>query len=148
MTSKTKSTETELTPNTAYNLNMFTSDCCHAFNIYDGTSCICSQCGRVITQITDDELLTISVKFNDNVASNVSGDIVETFREKAKRFATDPTYEMCSQKCALCNSFCRYARDAQHDIIFICSNPKCRNVFSASNEKIMSSNVGKVEVKK
>lgn len=146
MSAKTTPQDPELTPHSAYNLNMFTSNCCHAFNIYDGTSCICSQCGRVITQITDDELLTISVKFNDAVSSNVSGDIVETFRERARRFATDPTYEICSQKCPKCKSLCRYARDAQKDIIFICSNPKCRNVFTPTNEKILDPNIGSSKV--
>ncbi len=122
-------TTKELTPNGAYNQHMFTSSCCKAFNLYEGTSCICSQCGRVINQIHDDELLTISIKFNDNVDSNVSGDIVANFMEKAKRFATDPTYEICGQKCPKCKSLSRYCRDAQKEIIFICSNPECRNVF-------------------
>ena len=127
----------ELTPNAAYNQHMFTSSCCHAFNLYEGTSCICSQCGRVINRIKDDELLTISIRFNENIDANVSGDIIMNFREKAKRFATDPTYEICDQQCPKCKSFCRYCRDAQKEIMFICSNPDCRFVFSP-NDKLLT----------
>ena len=119
-----------ITPNDAYNLNLFTSKCCHAFNRYNGSSCVCSQCERIINQIGDNETLTISVKFNENTSSNVSGDLILGFRSKAKRFSTDPTLEICSEKCPKCNSRTRYARDPQDSIIFICSNPKCRHVFS------------------
>ena len=122
--------EKSISPNDAYSLNLFTSKCCHAFNRYNGASCLCSQCGRIINQIGDDETLTISVKFNENTESNVSGDLILAFKAKAKRFATDPTYELCSEKCKKCGSRARYARDPQGSIIFICSNPKCREVFS------------------
>lgn len=125
--SKNKS-NTSITPSDAYNSHLFTSECCHQFNIHDGLSCICSQCKRLITQIGD-ETLTINVKFNNNLKSNVSADLQNSFRVKAKRFATDPTYELCNVKCPKCGSLSRYARDPQKNIIFICSNPKCRNVF-------------------
>lgn len=122
-----------ITPHEAYNLNLFTSKCCHAFNRYNGTSCLCSQCERIINQIRDNETLTISVKFNENTSSNVSGDLILAYRSKARRFATDPTYELCSEKCPKCKSRARYTRDPQGNILFICSNAKCRNVFSSED---------------
>ena len=118
-----------MSPTKAYNSKLFTSACCKQFNIHDGPSCICSACRRPITQLRDDETLTISVKFNNELETNVSGDLQNSFRVKARRFATDPTYELCSIKCPKCNSYSRYARDPQKNLIFICSNPKCRNVF-------------------
>ena len=84
----------------------------------------------MITQLDDDEVLTIDVKFNGQLESNVSADIQNNFRHRAKRFATDPTYELCSKQCPECGSLCRYARDPQKNITFICSNAACRNVFS------------------
>lgn len=114
----------------AYGSHLFTSKCCHQFNIHDGPICICSGCQRMITQLEDDEVLTIDVKFNGQLESNVSADIQNNFRLRARRFATDPTYEMCSKKCPKCGSLCRYARDPQKNIIFICSNAECRNVFN------------------
>ena len=119
-----------LSPSAAYNNHLFTSECCHQFNIHDGASCICSQCKRLITQLKENETLTINVKFNVNLESNVSADIQEGYKIKARRFATDPTYELCGVKCPICKSLSRYARDPQKNMIFICSNPKCRNVFN------------------
>lgn len=119
-----------IAPETAYDKHLFTSSCCHQFNIHDGTSCICSQCHRLITQINDNESLTINVKFNNTNSNNVSADIQNSFRVTAKRFATDPTYELCAVKCPKCKSLSRYARDPQDNMLFICSNPKCRNVFN------------------
>ena len=114
----------------SYNSHLFTSSCCHQFNIHEGPMCICSQCKRLITQLKDDEVLTVSVKFNNSLESNVSADIQNSFKLKAKRFATDPTYELCGRKCPKCKSLCRYTRDAQMNILFICSNSSCRYVFN------------------
>lgn len=135
MSSKTlREFDTKLTSKEAYDSNLFTSKCCHAFNVYNGTTYICSQCNRVINQLKDDETLTISVKFNDTSQTNVSGDIIHAFRVKAKRFALDPTYELCATKCPKCGSYTRYARDPQETIIFICSNPDCREVFDSTEQ--------------
>ena len=114
----------------SYNSHLFTSSCCHQFNIHEGPMCIFSQCKRLITQLKDDEVLTVSVKFNNSLESNVSADIQNSFKLKAKRFATDPTYELCGRKCPKCKSLCRYTRDAQMNILFICSNSSCRYVFN------------------
>ena len=122
-------TENTLTPHFAYDKHLFTSSCCHQFNIHEGVSCICSQCHRIITQINDNESLTVNVKFNNAHGTNVSADIQTSFREKARRFATDPTFELCAIKCPKCGSLSRYARDPQGNMIFICSNSKCREVF-------------------
>ena len=124
-----------ITPTAAYNSHLFTSSCCHQFNIHDGTRCICSQCHRTITELKDNESLTINVKFNNINSNNISGDIQNSFKIKARRFATDPTYELCSVRCPLCNSLSRYARDPQGNMIFICSNGKCRNVFDHHDKK-------------
>ena len=117
------------TNSTTYGTHLFTSKCCHAFNRYSGASCLCSQCNRTINQINDTDSLTISVKFNENVNSNVSGDLILAYEVKARRFATDPTYELCSMKCPKCNTHARYSRNPQGNLIFICSNAKCRHVF-------------------
>lgn len=109
-------------------INMYISKCCDAFIIYDGISCICSQCQRVITLVKD-KPLTINVKFNDSFDNNISGDVVNHYRSIAKRFSTDPTYELCAKKCPKCQNFARYTRDPRKNFLFICSNPKCRNVF-------------------
>lgn len=119
----------------SYNALLFTSPCCHAFNTYSGASIICSECGNIVTRLPDDRHLTISVQFNDHNTENVSGDLIVSFRSKAKRYADDPTYELCSKKCPLCSTLSRYARDPQGNMIFICSNPKCRNVFDSLTSK-------------
>lgn len=117
-------------PNEAYNAHLFTSQCCHQFIIHEGASCRCSQCGRLIMEMNDNESLTIDVKYNNSIDINISADIQNAFKIKARRFATDPTCELCSTTCPLCKSYCRYTRDIQQNITFICSNAKCRNVFN------------------
>lgn len=113
----------------SYDPHLFTSQCCHAFNTYSGTSIICSECGKTIGQLPKGKHLAISVRFNEHNADNVSGDLLTAFRSKAKRFSEDPTYELCSMKCPKCKSLSRYARDPNGNLIFICSNPKCRHVY-------------------
>lgn len=110
-----------------YSANLFTSPCCHMFYIYDGTTCICSKCQRPVTSINGGESLTINVKYNSNT-QNISYDLVNQFMIKAKRFSTDDTYELCAETCPKCSSRCRYARDPRGDIVYICSNGKCRDV--------------------
>lgn len=110
-----------------YNNGLFTSECCHAFNIYDGSTCRCSKCGRVICRLKNDETLTIGVKFSNASTSNVSGDIVSEFESKAPRYAKDPTCELCNVKCPKCKVHCRYMRNPQGLFIYVC--PNCRNVY-------------------
>lgn len=112
---------------TEADVSMYISKCCDAFIIFDGITCKCSVCRRELGYVQD-QPLTIGVKFNDSTESNVSGDILATYRRIASRFSTDPTYEICSKRCPVCNDLSRYARDAQDHFIFICSNGSCRHV--------------------
>lgn len=123
-----------MTSTDIYDSFLFTSKCCHAFNTYSGTSIICSECGNTIGQLPKGQLLAISVKFNANNTDNISGDIIAEYRHKAKRFADDTTYELCSMQCPKCKSLSRYTRDPQNNLLFICSNTNCRNVFDQNND--------------
>lgn len=114
---------------TTYNKNLFTSECCNAFNIYEGNICKCSKCGKTICRIQDNESLTIGVKFSNSSTSNVSGDIISSFEAKVPRYAHDPTCELCNIKCPKCKCNTRYLRNPQGTLIFVC--PKCRNYFKA-----------------
>ena len=120
-----------------YDPLLFTSPCCHAFNTYNGISIICSECGNITGKLPKGKHLTIGVRFNANNEDNVSGDIIASFRLKAKRFSDDPTYELCSAKCPKCKSYSRYARDPQGNLLFICSDPNCRTVFD--NDSVYTS---------
>lgn len=120
--------------NETYDTVLFTSKCCHAFNTYSGTSIICSECGNTIGQLPKGQSLTISVRFNANNADNISGDLITEYRYKAKRFSEDVTYELCSMTCPKCKSLARYTRDPQGNLLFICSNAECRNVFDQDND--------------
>lgn len=113
----------------SYNSEYFTSRCCHAFNTYSGTSIICSGCGKTIGQVPEGKHLAISVRFNEHNTDNVSGDLLAGYRVKAKRFSEDPTYELCSMKCPKCGALSRYTRDPQGNMLFVCSNTKCRHVY-------------------
>ena len=73
--------------------------------------------------------LIVGVKFSDSEATNISADVINNYKRLCKRFATDPTYELCSVKCKKCGSFSRYTRLPQGQFIYICSNGKCREVF-------------------
>ena len=107
-------------------IDKYISPCCHAFYIYDGISAKCTACLREVAKI--DQPLIIGVKFNAETA-NTSGSALNQQRLIAKRFATDPTYEICSKECPKCKSLSRYFRDMQGKINYVCSNPKCREVF-------------------
>jgi len=109
-------------------INQYISDCCGAFIIFDGISCICSVCEKSITVIKNSPTI-IGIKFNDSSEENISGSLIVNYINIAKRFATDPTYELCSQKCPKCKNLSRYSRNVQDKLIFICSNSECRNVF-------------------
>jgi len=117
--------------NNTYDVHLFTSKCCDAFLIHEGPTQKCSRCQSVVGQIKDDEILTITVKFNETSTNNSSGDILNAFKNKASRFSTDPTLEICNIKCPKCGSLCRYAETPQKNLIYICSNPKCRYVHDS-----------------
>lgn len=116
----------------AYDKYNFISPCCKAFDYYNGNNIYCSKCGKIVKTLTDDETLTVNIKFNvdnKNMNSNhVSGDIVSIFKQNAKRFAHDPTCELIEKECPKCkHPYARYLRDPQDLMIFVCE--KCRNVF-------------------
>jgi hypothetical protein len=106
----------------------FISKCCNSFIYYENIFCKCSRCGQTLYQLSDD-IVTLNIRFNNENLNNVGGDYIQTFVNKAQRFSTDKTYELCSYKCPKCNSLCRYTRDPKNNICFVCSNHECRNVI-------------------
>ena len=117
----------------AYDPYNFVSPCCKAFNYYNANNVYCSRCGNIVKILEGDETLTVYVKFNiDNKNSDqkqVSGDIVNIFKQNAKRFAHDPTCELIEKDCPECkHKYCRYLRDPQDTLVFVCE--KCRYVFN------------------
>ena len=115
---------------TNYSVYNFVSPCCKAFNYYVNNNIMCSRCGNIIKTLTDDERLTVNIKFNEySDKTNMSGDIIKIFNENAKRFAHDETCEKIKKKCTKCGNECaRYLRNPQDKLIFVCD--KCRNVMS------------------
>lgn len=109
-------------------IDRYISTCCKAFILYEGITCKCSACKQEITKISKTPL-TIGVKFSDDNATNISGEAINAYKKVCKRFATDPTYELCLIKCKKCGSYSRYTRLPQGQFIYICSNEKCREVF-------------------
>ena len=118
----------------SYDKYNFVSPCCQAFNYYNGNNIYCSKCNQIVRTLNDDETLTVYVKFNtdnnkDENTKQVSGDIVNIFKQNAKRFAHDPTCELIAKECPKCkHPYSRYLRDPQDIIIYVCE--KCRNVFN------------------
>lgn len=109
-------------------IDRYISTCCKAFLLYEGITCKCSACGKEITKITGSPLI-IGVKFSDSNNSNVSSDAINNYKQLCKRFATDPTYELCAVKCKKCGSYCRYSKLPQGNFVYICSSEKCRDIF-------------------
>lgn len=109
-------------------IDRYISTCCKAFVLYEGITCKCSACGKEITKIKGTPLI-IGVKFSDSNTANISADAISNYKQLCTRFATDPTYELCPVKCPKCSSFSRYSRLPQGQFVYICSSPKCRNVF-------------------
>lgn len=105
------------------------SKCCNAFKYTEGVTTRCSKCRRALNSADSSEFITVSVMSidgGDNSAPPVSAST--SFRELARRFSTDPTYEISSRKCSKCSHLCRIARDQMNNLMFVCSNGKCRNV--------------------
>jgi len=96
--------------------------------IYDGINAKCTGCKQTLFTINKDPL-TISLRFNEEGSNTVNSNIIEAYRKLARRFSSDPTYEICSKKCPKCDNLSRYARDPSGKLIFICINTECRNVF-------------------
>ena len=119
-----------ITMDNNFSIHNFVSPCCNAFNYYVGYNVICSNCGKVITTLTNDEELTINIKFNEyNDKSNISGDVVKIFDYTAQRFAHDRTCERIKKKCPKCgHAYARYLRNPQDKLIFVCE--QCRYVMS------------------
>lgn len=106
------------------------SDCHHAFNEYVSDTCICTQCGRVLKKMTEDEELTTSIVYNVSESSdvvNMSSDLLEERRRKFARNANDITCALTNVKCPKCQSFSRVSRDQSGIKMFVCI--KCRHTF-------------------
>lgn len=114
--------------NNTFNKYQFISPCCKAFTYYDNITLYCSKCKKAIRKLQDGESVTISVKFNQNRDNHDSGDLSQTFKNKAPRFATDRTCRICDVKCPKCNVFMRYMNSGKSPVL-VCSNKDCRNVI-------------------
>ena len=61
-------------------------------------------------------------------ASAFTEEQINDRRDKYRRYATDPTFELCDVLCKKCGEYCRYCRDISGDLVYICSNKNCREV--------------------
>ena len=113
-----------------YSVYNFVSPCCNAFNYYIENNIMCSKCGNIIKTLSDDEKLTITIKFNEySDKNNMSGDIIKIFDNNAKRFAHDRTCELIKKTCPKCgHQFARYLRNPQDKLLFVCE--ACRHVHN------------------
>ena len=116
------------------------SPCCKQFIVIYKDNMICSKCKRQITeQINNDnrQTLHLSSQFRINNsrintgtkhASAFTEEQVNDRRIKYRRYATDPTFELCDVLCKKCGEYCRYCRDITGDLVYICSNKHCREI--------------------
>lgn len=113
------------------NNSAFISKCCKAFIIFINDAFYCSCCNNQVYVLKENEKAVVDVMLNTSINNNISQDLINRYRNKAKRFSTDPTYELCSIKCPKCRSLCRYMKDPRNYMLFVCANSKCRNVFDS-----------------
>lgn len=110
-------------------IDSMVSSCCKAFKYTEDITTRCSKCRRALNTTDSPDFVTVSVMAidgGDNTTPPISSST--SFNVLAKRFSTDPTYELTSHVCSKCGNLCRIARDPVQNLLFICSNGKCRNV--------------------
>jgi hypothetical protein len=107
------------------NLNGIISPCCNAFIHYIDNNCICTQCGRVIKKLDDEEELTTSIHYNASNKNVISADLLESEYYKDKRLAHDITCSLSTIKCD-CGGLTRILRDETNKYVCVCT--KCRKV--------------------
>lgn len=108
-------------------IDRYISKCCKSFVIYDNVTCKCSNCGREITKIQREPVIE-NIDYGD--LTEITASTSSTYLTLCKRFATDPTYELCSVRCPKCKSLCRYTKSPTNEFIYICSNGECRHTFT------------------
>jgi len=110
------------------NIGSLISPCCNAF-VISGIVTQCSRCKREIT--VDDEfttMLVVPIDLQDENSSRQGSS--SSLLDIAKRFSTDPTYELVANKCPKCSSLSRVFKGPLEQLMFVCINKECRNVFS------------------
>lgn len=120
----------------AYDIYLFVSPCCDAFNVFENNIIMCSSCGKIVKELTDDEELTIAIHYNvdedDENHINISGDLLNNQFNKATRYAHDITAELVNKPCPLCKfegittNLTRHLRDLKGVNYYVCPN---RHVF-------------------
>jgi hypothetical protein len=104
-------------------ISVLISKCCRAFIAYQHGG-ICSKCKNKCVQIKNE--VTIGTTLNPLVTTDQP---IFDISKIAKRFSTDPTFQICSKKCVKCKSYCRYFRGSSGEFCFVCSNGACREVY-------------------
>ena len=114
-------------------INMSFSPCCDMFVITVNKQIICTGCKRVIKELNESENVIMRYKMNTSngktICPKVGCDDDDHETEKLKRYAVDETFELCDKQCPKCNSNSRYCRKHTGELVYICSNKDCRNVF-------------------
>lgn len=113
--------------------NITFSPCCNDFVLFHDGRIICTGCKCVIKEIATKENVILRYKSNTNSTKIIKPREDDSFMrlqmERLKRYANDETFELCDTKCPKCNSNSRYCRNHTGEIIYICSNTECRNIF-------------------
>lgn len=116
--------------------NFIISNCCNAFTHINNKNVYCTHCGKLIHTMQPNDIALIDNKYNPNHSQEGANVLHVNSWHYAANLATDPTYQLVSHKCPDCNSYCRLVKDINGDIIYVCSNSKCRHVWNTSNTRV------------
>lgn len=116
-----------------------TSPCCKQFVVTIHDEIICSQCKQPLLKSIREENgnVLLASNFRSNTSRIATGskqmssfttDQLKYQMTRMKRYAVDPTFELCDVKCEKCKSYCRYCRGLDGNLVFICSNKDCREI--------------------
>ena len=103
----------------------FTSKCCKMFAEYHEGKYLCTGCGKKIKDLEDGERFKHSETTNAS-QNAINAELTMQLTWNLQRIANDPTYELTSVKCSMCNHFMRFTRDLNGEGLFVCTG--CRDV--------------------
>ena len=117
----------------ANGVNLTFSPCCDMFVVSHHEYVICTGCKKILKKLDVSDNVVMRYKSNTNkqthIRPKISIDEMNLENEKLKRYAIDETFELCDKKCPKCGSESRYCRKGTGELIYICSNEDCREVF-------------------
>ncbi len=107
-------------------MDTIVSKCCNAFTINKGNLIVCTNCGNIVGEVEDEDVI-VGITYNNNPEIIRTLNMSSSFVQTAQRLAKDVTCMLVDNKICKCGGKCRFLRDTSGQPVYVCS--ECRQIL-------------------